>query len=409
MKRIIILIDGTWDKEGSGGDTNVAKLDPGNSAAGSALIKALGDDGLEQRVVYHAGVGTDDNLFKRWLGGAIGLGLKALVLDAYGSLVNLYENGDDIFVIGFSRGAYAARALVGMIGASGIVRHDIPANREAAWAHYRVRPSVRLAPDTATGADAKAINDLKSLHDADGIHPDNRVKCVAVWETVGSYGVPAGFGLAPLARYIALATLGFHDTSLGDHVEVGLHAVGIDERRRPFVPTFWTIRKGQRPKGAVEQTWFAGEHGNVGGGQPDSGLSNEALLWMIARMQALTALKFDIDAVKVVAAHANVDGEVYDSTKGWFIDHTWPHLRKVLSPDAIVHGYFTNSIDDSYEHINEWVHWSAIKKRGRRCTIFGSKDEPYAPPNLPQSIPNDKIADITAEERIFLGTSSEEA
>ncbi|MGA9005527.1 MAG: DUF2235 domain-containing protein [Xanthobacteraceae bacterium] len=82
---------------------------------------------------------------------------------------------------------------------------------------------------------------------------------------------------------LTLATLGFHDASFGDHVQVGLHAVAVDEHRRPFVPTFWTIPKGQHPKGHVEQTWFAGAHCNVGGGYADSGLSDEALVWMVAR------------------------------------------------------------------------------------------------------------------------------
>jgi len=402
MKRILILIDGTWDQEGTGSSTNVAKLDPANKAAGAPLIKPRATDGTEQRVVYHSGVGTDPDFLKRWLGGSIGLGLKQIVLAAYESVVDLYENGDDIFALGFSRGAYAARALVGMIGASGIVRHSAQPNLEAAWANYRVSPSVRSAPNTATGGDAKAIGDLKSLHDAGQIQRSNRVKCVGVWDTVGSYGVPAGFGLAPLARYIALVSLGFHDTSFGDHVEVGLHAVAIDERRRPFVPTFWTIPKGQSPNGHVEQTWFAGEHGNIGGGEPDCGLENEALIWMIARMQALTGLEFDAAAVKAVGAKASVDGEVYDSTIGWPIDHIWPHLRKILSPDAIVHGAFIDSTDSSREHINERVHWSPKEKRGRPCTVFGAKNVPYEPVNLPKDIPPDKIATITAEEQIYL-------
>jgi len=402
MKRIVILIDGTWDQEGSGADTNVAKLDPNNTATGPALIKSFSEDGLAQPVVYHKGVGADKDFFKRWLGGSIGVGLKQIVLDAYTSLVNLYGPGDDIFAVGFSRGAYAARALVGMIGASGIARHGVPESAEAAWANYRVDPSIRAAPSSAGTGDAKAMSELKALRDAGEIHSDNRVKCVAVWDTVGSYGVPAGIGLAPLARYVSLEFLGFHDTRLGDHVAVGLHAVAIDERRRPFVPTFWTIPKGQTPKGTVEQTWFAGEHSNIGGGEPDAGLSTEALIWMIARIQALAGLEFDIDAVKAAAAKANVDGEVYDSTKGWPIDHMWPHLRKILSPDAIKHGPFTSKVDPSEEHINERVHWSAMTKRGRRCTVFGIQDVPYEPANLPLSIPVNKVADITAEEQIFL-------
>jgi uncharacterized protein (DUF2235 family) len=401
MKRIVILIDGTWDQEGSGGDTNVARLDPAN-AAGTPLIKPYGEDGLDQHVIYHKGVGADPDLVNHWLGGSIGIGLKQIVLDAYASVVNLYEHGDDIFLLGFSRGAYAARALAGMIGASGIVRHDLPSNIEVAWTHYRVSPSIRAAPSMASGSDAKAISNLQALRNSGEIHSDNRIKCVGVWDTVGSYGVPAGVGLAPLARYISLIFLGFHDTSFGDHIEVGLHAVAIDERRRPFVPTFWTIPKGEKPNGIVEQTWFAGEHTNVGGGEPDSGLSTLALIWMIARIQALASLAFDLNPVRVVGLQANVDGEVYDSTRGWPIDHIWPHLRKVLSPDAIEHGLIRSELDPLKEHINERVHWSAIKKRGRHGTIFGVKDVPYEPTNLPGSIPADKVANITTEEQTFL-------
>jgi uncharacterized protein (DUF2235 family) len=306
----------------------------------------------------------------------------------------------EIFVLGFSRGAYAARALVGMIGASGIVRSADKV--ELAWAHYRVSPAKRSGLQQASKSDLKAIEDLRALRTQGGIHESTRVKCVGVWETVGSYGVPAGFHLGFIARFIAVERLGFHDTTFGDHVDVGLHAVGIDEHRRPFVPTFWTVPKGQKPNGVVEQTWFAGEHGNVGGGEADSGLSNQALVWMIARIQALTNLEFDISVVKAVGAGVNIDGEVYDSTVGWPLDHRWPLFRKVLSPDAIKHGLLTSKTDPSAEHINERVHWSAIQKRGRHCTIYGRVDTPYQPPNLPGEIAKDKIAEVTSEETTIL-------
>jgi hypothetical protein len=123
---------------------------------------------------------------------------------------------------------------------------------------------------------------------------------------------------------------------------------------------------------------------------------------MIARIQALTSLAFDLKAVRVVGLQANMDSEVYDSTRGWPIDHLWPHLRKVLSPDAIEHGLIGSELDPLKEHINERVHWSALKKRGQRCTIFGVKDVPYKPTNLPENIPADKIANVTTEEQIFL-------
>jgi hypothetical protein len=172
-----------------------------------------------------------------------------------------------------------------------------------------VPPAVRKAQTEADATDHVVIQRYRSLVDHNAFHGDRSVKCVAVWDTVGSYGVPRGFGFAPLARYITLLFLGFHDTRFGGHVDVGLHAVAIDERRRPFVPTFWTIPKGQQPRGHVEQTWFAGVHCSVGGGYADAGLSDRALIWMIARVQALTGLEFDSIAVKA-STKPNIDGEV---------------------------------------------------------------------------------------------------
>jgi hypothetical protein len=228
-----------------------------------------------------------------------------------------------------------------------------------------------------------------------------------VWDTVGSYGVPAGVGLAPLARYISLLFLGFHDTRFGEHIEVGLHAVAVDEHRRPFVPTFWTIPKGQRPRGHVEQTWFAGVHCNVGGGYPDSGLSDEALIWMIARVQALTGLEFDVANVRA-ATKANLDGGIVDSAKDWIIDKTFPHRRIILPANAIHHGYFSNTENPKEDRINERIHWSVVQKRGHLCTMFpdsksvhGPKS-PYEPLNGPTIIPPDRIADITPEEKALL-------
>jgi uncharacterized protein (DUF2235 family) len=394
MNRIVVLIDGTWDKEGTSGDTNVAKLDTAKKIAASGFIKAEANDKTAQHVRYHAGVGVEDDFFKKLLGGAVGLGLKKIIAQCYGFVVADYRPGDEIYIFGFSRGAYAARALAGLIGASGIQRHSDSDVFEIAWKHYRLNPAVRQQPEAANATDRKVIADYESLAGQRAFHDARTVKCVAVWDTVGSYGIPAGFGFAALARFFTLLTLGFHDTSFGEHVEVGLHAVAVDEHRRPFVPTFWTIKKGQQPKGHVEQTWFAGAHSNVGGGYPDSGLSDQALIWMIARVQALTGLQFNVEAIKA-GTKPNFVGAVVDSTKGWPLDHLLPHYRKVLSPVAIHHGYLFNSEDPDEEHINERVHWSVVTKR--------EGSSPYGPPNLPLPVPLDKIAAITAQEQELLG------
>ena len=394
MKRIAILIDGTWDKEGAGGNTNVAKLDTAGKVSGAALIKEKAGD-IAQKVHYHDGVGAEGDLLTRLLGGAIGLGLKKIIQDAYELLVADYASGDEVYIFGFSRGAYAARALAGLIGASGIQRRNDSAVFEVAWKHYRVAPAVRGGTQNAGSSDQKTIADYHGLAQQQAFHDTRSIKCVAVWDTVGSYGIPAGFGLAPLARYVSLLALGFHDTSFGEHIAVGLHAVGVDEHRRPFVPTFWTIPRGQQPKGHVEQTWFAGAHENVGGGYADCGLSDQALIWMIARVQALTGLEFDAQAVKS-NTKPSISGAVVDSTKGWWLDHVFPHYRKVLSAVAVHHGYFFNTEDRDKENINERVHWSVVAKRAAGGAAS------YAPPNLPATIPAEKIAEVTEGERALL-------
>jgi uncharacterized protein (DUF2235 family) len=405
MKRIIVLIDGTWNKEGVNADTNVAKLDPKNKKCLQQIITPKAADGTIQEVFYHDGVGSDGGLLERLLGGAIGLGLKQIVQASYNFIVDRFKAGHEIYLFGFSRGAYAARALAGMIGASGIQRQPSSAGFELAWKHYRIKPAVRKDQQAASSTDRKVLEDFRSFAAGNRIHPDRTVKCVGVWDTVGSYGVPAGFGLAPLARYITVLLLGFHDTSFGDHINVGLHAVGIDERRRPFVPTFWTIAKGHKPRGHVEQTWFAGVHANVGGSYPDPGLSDLALIWLIARVQSLAGLEFDKAAVRA-CTNPNIDGEVFDSSKGWPVSQLFPHHRVMLSPEAVHHGYFFNVRQPDVENINEKIHWSALAKRGRPCTVFGVPNTPYNPENMPLAISSEKVAAITPEEQALLDRKS---
>ena len=337
--------------------------------------------------------------------GAIGIGLRKIVLEAYQTVATNYERGDEIYILGFSRGAYAARALAGLIHASGIQRSTTPqgfdAIFDAIWNHFRVDPEVRKGAKAASSGDQKAIDTYNKVAAENTIDPSPRIKCVGVFDTVGSYGVPAGIGLAALGRYVTLAFLGFHDTEIGSHVDVALHAVAVDERRRPFVPTFWTAPKDKPPQTHVEQTWFAGVHCNIGGGYKDAGLSDQALIWMIARIQALTDLEFDIARVRAVTK-PNVNGEIVDSSEGWFIDEKFPHYRVILSPDAIEHGVFMNTANPDQTHVNERVHWSVMKKLGQKSTVFGVPNTPYQPPNMPAAIRPDQIADITPEEEVLL-------
>ena len=114
------------------------------------------------------------------------MGLKKIIQDAYEFVVSDYAAGDQVYIFGFSRGAYAARALAGLIGASGIQRQKNDSVFEIVWAHYRVAPSVRQQPQTANAADRKTIENYNSLAERRAFHDSHAIKCVAVWDTVGS-------------------------------------------------------------------------------------------------------------------------------------------------------------------------------------------------------------------------------
>ena len=109
--------------------------------------------------------------------------------------------------------------------------------------------------------------------------PACEVHFIGVWDTVGALGVPVTW-----LNWIGARRHRFHDVRLDLHIRNACHAVAIDEGRRPFAPTLWTNRprSGQN----VEQLWFPGAHSDVGGGRPNTALSDRALLWMWARAHA---------------------------------------------------------------------------------------------------------------------------
>jgi hypothetical protein len=131
-------------------------------------------------------------------------------------------------------------------------------------------------------------------------------------------------------------------------------------------------------------------------------LSDRALLWIIARLIALTRLEFDITAIKS-GTKPKIDGDIPNSSVGWPISRIFPHLRAVLSPDAIRHGFLLNTRKPHEQHVNEKVHWSVIEKLERKCNYLGNPDVPYAPPNVASPIPSDRIAKMTDEERMLTG------
>ncbi|MDN4474675.1 DUF2235 domain-containing protein [Demequina sp. SYSU T00192] len=266
MKRIVVCCDGTWNKPDQARPTNVVKI--------ALAVAPRGPDGVEQRTHYLPGVGTRRGEIIR--GGAFGWGLSRAVREAYTAVADDYEPGDEIFLLGYSRGAYTARSAAGFLRNAGILRPEHRDRLDEAYALYRSR-----SKSTAPGA-RKAELFRRSY-----AYPDLAIRFVGVFDTVGSLGIPGSS--IPIVRWFN-KRWSFHDTQLSRSVTAAYQALAIDEQRTTFQPTLWDLPE-PAPGQVLEQAWFAGCHSNVGGGAPDTGLSDLALGW-IARMAAGQGLAF---------------------------------------------------------------------------------------------------------------------
>jgi uncharacterized protein (DUF2235 family) len=296
MKRLIVCTDGTWNardprvKDGTG-FTNVAKL--------AEAIAERGADGIAQEVYYHAGVGTG-HWWDRVVGGAFGVGISRTIKECYGWLVERYEPGDELHLFGFSRGAYTARSIIGFVRNCGILRREHKGRIDEAYDFYRNR-----APETHPRSALAAAFRGQYAHTE-----QVSIKCVGVWDTVGSLGVPT----SGLVGWWTRKRYGFHDVTLSSWVENAFHALAIDERRKPFAPTLWEVTDADRKKPGfnqrLEQVWFAGVHSNVGGGYPDWQLSDLTLAWMYAKATD-SGLTLKPNARESLRGHCC--GTIYDS------------------------------------------------------------------------------------------------
>jgi uncharacterized protein (DUF2235 family) len=277
-KRLVFNFDGTWNRLDAPCPTNVVLT--------AESVLPLDSQGVAQLNYYDQGVGTGK--WDRIRGGVFGMGLMDNLADAYRHLIFNYTPGDEIFVFGFSRGAFSARSFVGLLRNCGIVARCHAARVTEAIALY----TSRAPGDAPWGERAEKFR-------ADYVPtPVPDITYLGVWDTVGALGIP---NYHPIARFFN-GKYRFHDTDLSDKVKSARHAVAIDETRRDFEPALWTgfdemNRKAGKDRTAADapyqQKWFPGVHCSVGGGGDYRGLSDQALEWVWAGAR-LAGLELDV-------------------------------------------------------------------------------------------------------------------
>jgi len=299
IKRLVACFDGTWNTERS--NTNVSRLfrQIADETTGSREQRRFYDEGVGTRWGERVGggvfgIGLDRNIRQgfAWLGSQFALAASEAT-DADGFLL-----GPDVYIFGFSRGAFTARSLGGLINYLGLPKlgsleppdpnaktHEDPAVLRA-WDLYVARPTAAEREQAKGKAAGDPLVQRINQHDADvaayraanGYHPV-RIHFLGVWDTVGALGIPRIFD--NLSFFRPSTKYRFHDTRLGRCVRFAYHAAAIDEQRESYCVTLWTGSEATTIE--VEQRWFPGAHADVGGGYEDDLLPDPPLAWMASK------------------------------------------------------------------------------------------------------------------------------
>ncbi len=341
-RRLALFLDGTWNAVGD--NTNVWRL--------KSLCAPFSKDGAEQVTYYDVGVNG-------FFGGMVGKGLSENVADAYKWLIDEYTPGDEIFVFGFSRGAYTARSLTGFIAKYGLLKPGSPLSVNQLYERYR-RAEDRTIWKLLEGRENGTLSDC-TLEEQWMLKYSQAItiKLIGVWDTVGAVGVPA-FHIQGISR----STLGFLHTGLRLPIQHGFHAIAIDEHRPAFSPTLWTTRRPSDPAAvvaaprsltSVEQRWFVGAHANVGGGCQSDLLAQLPLRWM-ANKAALHGLAYraeiEIDGNVIASPISDSYGEFMHGAYAKFSNR---HYRQI-GEAPVVQG------DGTHSNVNETIDASVFDR-----------------------------------------------
>ena len=399
-------VPGKWGKPGH-------LQTPSNVTRIARAVKSEDEDHHPQIVYYQAGIGTGIGLYDQLVGGGTGMGLAENIREAYAFLAANFaphdplSKPDQIFLLGFSRGAFTARSLGGFIGAMGILTKkaqphfyecfmDWERAGDSSWTPRFFNSYAKANPDVSVtvAQDQRLIKlardrsrideylrEYRSHLLAYGLTQEVDIQAIGVWDTVGALGIPINPVLVRMFHLPSfIKEYRWFDTRLDVRVKNAFQALAMDEHRAPYSPAVWELNGNKVTN--LKQTWFAGAHSNIGGSYADTGSANLTLAWMMDQLSGAHVpeaardprdwIAFDQDYIDLCFKHATnyynsqPDGAVY---RGWgmgklFNSCTFPQSlagKRVRTPgryhetDYDTGNYTSQLLENTHEHIHASV------------------------------------------------------
>ncbi|KAI0406583.1 hypothetical protein F4802DRAFT_595942 [Xylaria palmicola] len=297
-KRIIVCCDGTWQNS-DGGHFKLGRKPeptlqiPSNVTRISRCFKRTCSDGVFQIIYYQSGVGSKSGILDRLFGGAFGTGISENIREAYAFLCANYVNGDEIVLLGFSRGAFTARSIGGMISDLGLLTREgmeyfYPIFKDMQnWTNDRYDDPFPTMPFTnkPKGENAAAVYRERLIEKGYSRAKGNNGQGSLI--RVLAIGYRRISGHTGRRDIVKARHQEFYNTHLSNKIQHGFHALALDETRGPFTPTLWERRPQEQATSDLRQVWFPGDHANIGGGWPDQGVANTTLAWMMDQLSSV--------------------------------------------------------------------------------------------------------------------------
>lgn len=306
------------------------------------------------------------------------MGLKENVRDAYTYIATNWREGDEIFLMGFSRGAFTARSVGGMIGDLGLLtRRGLPHFSEIFEDYEHKEDDRYTSPLPDSPFRDKGPFDDRYVHELERLGMTQRhvpIKAICCWDTVGSLGIPRTPWLNMMRRDKTLKEYQFDDTRIHPCVENAFQALALDEQRGPFSPALWE-KQADNTFTNLKQVWFPGVHSNIGGGYDDQELANITLSWMMSRLEPFLDFRPDflvsqLDAQRDYYRDTSQKprwwsfGEIYNSLKGAYSITG----RRIRTPGSYqrVDPFNGRSTGKRLKNTNEYIHASVRARIGLR-------------------------------------------